>query len=314
MILALFSVTAQTAGSSMLELAPLHNPVWATEYNLRDPSVLKTKNGYYLFFSRFNYKLGPWNAANTWTIGSVFTKDFLHFENDHDISPVSCASPGDCVFWGGRYVLPYQRYPLNPVELCFSESEDLTRWSSPQPFLTEALQLPWNKEHRVIDPSFIVVGDTLHCFFAGSAMVSNASGRKIHANMLGHAITRDPHLKDWKVLTPDQPVIGTSERAPDGVENVMVFRTHDIWTMIYSEGLVHQHLARATSPDLMTWTKSGPIDLPRQKWMAHRYGAPFMWPEGNGWIMILMGENEANRTTFGLLSSQDGKEWHLLPE
>jgi hypothetical protein len=30
--------------------------------------------------------------------------------------------------------------------------------------------------------------------------------------------------------------------------------------------------------------------------------------------MILMGENAARRTTFGLLTSPDGKAWTQLPE
>jgi sucrose-6-phosphate hydrolase SacC (GH32 family) len=84
--------------------------------------------------------------------------------------------------------------------------------------------------------------------------------------------------------------------------------------MVYSEGLVHQHIARATSPDLMTWTETGPIELPVQKWMARRYGAPYVWADGDGWVMILMGENAAGRTTFGLLTSHDGVQWSLLPE
>ena len=307
-------VASESVSGPALNPADLHNPVWATKDYLRDPSVLKTKEGYLLFYSRFNHALGPWNAANTWSIGCVFTRDFVHFENDHDISPLSCASPGDCVFWHGRYLLPYQRYPLKPVELCFSESGELKTWSAPKPFLTEALQLPWNKEHRGIDPSFVIEGDTLHCFFVGSAMVSDATGKETKANLLGHAITRDPLLKEWQILTPDQPLIGTSDRAPDGVENIMVFKTGNFWTMIFSEGLAHQHLARATSPDLVNWTQSGPVAVPVQKWMAHRYGAPFVWPEGDGWMMILMGEDANGKTTFGLLSSPDGKEWKILPE
>jgi sucrose-6-phosphate hydrolase SacC (GH32 family) len=276
--------------------------------------VLKTNSGYVLFYSRFNYDLGPWNAPDAWTIGCVQTKDFAHFDNDRDISPASCASPGDCVMWGGRYVLPYQRYPRKPVELCFSESDNLRRWSSPKPFLEAALQLPWNKEHRVIDPTFIVVGNTLHCFFVGSAMIKDAAGKPVHTNLLGHAITTDPSLDKWQILTPDQPLIGPSPRAPDGVENIAVFKTGNLWTMVYSEGLVHQHIARATSPDLMTWTETGPIELPVQKWMARRYGAPYVWADGDGWVMILMGENAAGRTTFGLLTSHDGVQWSLLPE
>lgn len=32
------------------------------------------------------------------------------------------------------------------------------------------------------------------------------------------------------------------------------------------------------------------------------------------WLMLLMGENAGGRTTFGLLSSPDGRSWQPLPE
>jgi hypothetical protein len=39
-----------------------------------------------------------------------------------------------------------------------------------------------------------------------------------------------------------------------------------------------------------------------------------VWKEQNQWLMILMGENSIGRTTFGLLTSPNGKNWNLLPE
>jgi sucrose-6-phosphate hydrolase SacC (GH32 family) len=308
---ALRAAEAQTTDES-LNLRLLRNPVWSSHDNLRDPSVLKTQDGYLLFYSRF--KPGEWNSPANWSIGCVFTRDFVHYENDHDISPTGCASPGDLIFWGGRHVLPYQFYPGKPVQLCFSESNDLRIWSTPTPFLIEARQLPWNLEHRVIDPTFVIDGKTLHCFFVGTASVPDSTGKMTRANLLGHAVTQDPRLQQWTILTRDKPLIGASDNIPDGVENIMVFKTDQLWTMIYSEGLAHQHLARATSPDLVSWTLTGPIDLPRQKWMAHRYGAPYVWREQSQWMMILMGEDADSRTTFGLLTSHDGKDWKLMPE
>jgi hypothetical protein len=114
--------------------------------------------------------------------------------------------------------------------LVFSESSDLRTWSAPKPFLTEALSLPWNTYHRVIDPSFVVDGDGLHCFFVGSIHQTNAADKPVRANLLGHAVTRDPALGKWDILTRDAPLIGVSASAPDGVENTMVFKTGDHWT------------------------------------------------------------------------------------
>jgi sucrose-6-phosphate hydrolase SacC (GH32 family) len=322
LLLAPLLATADAAGpergpvssppAHVLDVSGLHNPVWATKDNLRDPSVLPVPEGYWLFYSRFS--TGPWHGKDRWTIAGVFTPDFVHFENDHDISPKGFASPGDVVRWHGRFVLPYQSYPAAPVRLCYSESSDLRAWSAPQFFLEEAAQLPWNGQRRVIDPSFVVDGNTLHCFFVSSAVHRDSAGKSVRANLMGHAITHDPKLKQWEILTRDAPLIGWSDRAPDGVENMMIFKTGDHWTMIYSEGLANQHLALATSKDLRDWKLEGPIEIPRQKWTARKYGAPFVWRDGSQWLMILMGTNDRDRTTFGLLSSPDGKQWTLLSE
>lgn len=312
-LLALLSTVALAALPNAALAAPaLRNPVWVSEDNLRDPAVLQIDGGYQLFYSRL---VGPdWASPNSWTIARVFTADFSRFEAITDISPKGYASPGDIIAWHGRYLLPYQSYPAKPTRLCYSESADLQSWSQPKTFLADAAELPWNTYRRVIDPTLVVQGDTLHCYFVGSADVTDAAGKKVRANLLGHAITRDPQLAQWEILSRESPLLGALPGAPDGVENIMVYRTGDHWTMIYSEGLANQHLALATSTDLRSWKLEGPIEIPRQKWMARKYGAPFVWREGDRWRMILMGENEQRRTTFGLLTSPDGKHWTLLPE
>jgi sucrose-6-phosphate hydrolase SacC (GH32 family) len=306
--------TSKSAQSISLDVRSLSNPVWSSHDLLRDPSVLKTEDGYLVFYSRLAPKGRGWADPASWAIGCAFTRDFKMFSDDHDVTGKGFASPGDVVFWHGRYILPYQSYPATPTQMHFSESKDLKNWSEPKVFLPEARNLPWNTYRRVIDPTLVVDGDTLHCYFVGSADNTDSNGKKIRANLMGHAVTKDPALETWEILTAEQPLIGVSEQAPDGVENTMVFRTGDVWTMIYSEGLADQHLARATSKDLRTWHFEGPIEMPRQEWMARKYGAPFVWKEPDQWLMILMGENQKGRTTFGLVTSPDGTRWTLLPE
>ena len=111
------------------------------------------------------------------------------------------------------------------------------------------LDLPWNTAGRAIDPTLIVDHEgarsrrdvrrdesreapphppgTLHCFFVGSAKVRRAGGGGSgwkRTNLLGHATTMDAKMEMWHVRTFDRPLLGVSERAPDGVENVAVFR------------------------------------------------------------------------------------------
>jgi len=116
--------------------------------------------------------------------------------------------------WRGRYILPYQTYPAAPTELRFSESTDLQAWSPPQPFLAEARFLSWNTLRRVIDPTLVFEGDTLHCWFVGSANVRNAAGKTLRVNLLGHAITSDPKLERWKILSTNAPVLGSPSARP----------------------------------------------------------------------------------------------------
>lgn len=304
---------AMPAWAAGLDLASLRNPVWVSQDNLRDPSVLKTDDGYHLFYSRFSVGAGGWANPENWHVAEVVTKDFATFRGDRDVSPAGCASPGDVVRWHGRWILPYQTYPHKPTQLVFSVSTNLADWSPPRPFLPEALNLPWNALHRVIDPSLVIEGRILHCFFIGSANHLDARGKSVRANLMGHAVTDDPNLQKWEILTAERPLIGYSDAAPDGVENTMIFKTGGHWTMIYSEGLQAQHLALATSPDLMQWELRGPIEIPRQPWMSRKFGAPFVWRDGDRWLMILMGTDAQDRTTLGLLSSADGAHWEPLP-
>lgn len=181
-------------------------------------------------------------------------------------------------------------------------------------------QQPALEHARTGHRPLFVIDDSgaLHCFFVGSCWRPDAqslpAGSITHANLVGHAVTRDPQLKHWEMLTPTAPMLGITPEAPDGCENVMVYRTGEVWTMIYSEGLAAQHLAITQSPDLVTWIRLGALDLPVQSWMHNRYGAPFIWREPDHWAMLLMGEDAARRTSFGLLTSKDGLAWELLPE
>lgn len=290
----------------MLNLKHIKNPILRRSDNLRDPSVYRTEMGYYLFYSRFSNK--DWEKEENWSVACVFTRDFIRYEMDTDITPKGFASPGDLIFWNGRYILPLQSYPLKPTMLCYIESKDLVIWSKPKFFLEEVLDLPWNLGKRAIDPTFVVDGDTLHCYFVGSDD-KNYSG---HSNFIGHAVTIDNSLKKWEIQSKKEPLIGCSEHAPDGVENVAIFKNSVEWIMIYSEGLRKQHLAYAKSKDLYHWTLMGSIDIPHQKWVSKKYGAPYVWKEDKQWIMILMGQDDDDTTSFGLLTSQDGIMWKML--
>jgi len=291
----------------MLETVNIRNPVLRLEHNLRDPSVFRRPDGYDLFYTR--YMGGEWNSAENWSVERCFTRDFIHFTNHCCLAGPNFASPGDVIFWHGRWLLPFQSYPVRPQRLFYSESPDGNAWSKPHPFLQAVLELGWNTDRRAIDPSFVVDGNELHCFFVGS----DGLGTPQRANLLGHAVTQDPSLRDWTVLSMDAPLMGR-DRAPDGVENVVIYRAANRWIMMLSEGILDQHLAMAESTDLRTWQPLGRVELPSQPWCSFRYGAPFVWQEDDRYYMVLMGEeNEQHRSSLGFLTSPDGLDWVLCP-
>lgn len=95
----------------------------------------------------------------------------------------------------------------------------------------------------------------------------------------------------WTILTQDAPLIGMSDRSPDGVENVMIIRTDDVWTMIYSEGLAEQHLAYAQSSDRIHWTLcGGPANCPT-RFLEVRTAAD---PDRTSTETVTAAEREAN--------------------
>lgn len=298
----------------MLDVSTLTNPVLRRSDNLRDPAVLPVEDGYWVYYTR--YSNGEWGCADNWSVGAIFTRDFKTFEGDRDITPKNFASPGDPTWWHGRLILPFQSYPVEPQQLYYAvcEKGDGKGWSDPIPVLEEVIDLPWNGRKRAIDISFTKDGDTLHAWFVGNAE-AGCTDPKRQGNLLGHAMTQDPELKNWAITSVDKPLIENYDRAPDGVENVVVYRVGEKWVMMLSEGIANQHLGYATSDDLLSWEIKDEVPLPKQHWLSYRYGAPYVWQEDGRYFMLLMGEeNEANRSSLGLLWSNDGIEWTLLPE
>lgn len=301
----------------MLNLAQLSNPVLRRDYRIRDPFVWKRDGHYELFYSRWD----GGNSREDWSIESLRTPDFRDWDSPRSITGGGYASPGDIVRWYDRFLLPFQTYPFgidqSPPALVVCDSTDGEHWSLPHPLYPLANAVKWNTKQRAIDPAFIVVEDVLHLFFVGSMHVQAGPQSLSHANLLGHAITRDPTLEHWELLTPEAPVLGL-DRAPDGVENITIFQNNGEHTMIFSEGLANQHLAMAQSSNLTHWHHFQTLEIERQNWMHVKYGAPYVWaehfytPSGeavDGFLMLLMGEDRQHHTSFGLLFSRNGKTW-----
>lgn len=60
-----------------MNIKELHNPVWKRSDNLRDPSVYKASDGYYLFYSR--YSNNDWSRPENWSVAVYLYKRFYSF-------------------------------------------------------------------------------------------------------------------------------------------------------------------------------------------------------------------------------------------
>ena len=252
---------------------------------MRDPAVALAADGTYELFTHYHGSVKRmWSDVGGYGVRAVTTRDWRAFSPPLNVTPAGFVSPDAPVHWHGSAWLAYQAYP--DEALGGPRSDLLSRqisagWHGGQDPATalfeEALDLSWNTAHRAIDPTLIVDGrGRLRCFFVGSMYLLGTAeiGQKPKkANLLGHAVTDDPTLRRWTILSRDAPLLGVSARAPDGVENVAVFPTsRGRYLMIYSEGLAAQHLAHAVSEDDMdTWRDLGPLALPPAAaggWMA----------------------------------------------
>jgi len=323
---ALLSFPSLRRNSSSCAKRSLFNPVFSLPGRVRDPAVRLNEAGEAeLFFTYFRGNPAAMftsAGAKDYYVSRVVTRDWQTFSEPSDITPPGFASPDAPIRWDNATIIAFQAYPDKSLGgkssgLFFSRRDDGSEiWSEPRPFLREALTLPWNTGGRAIDPTLVLDSDgRLHCFFVGSTKRQRGDRRR--ANLLGQAVSTDPDLQRWEVLSREAPLIGTSSRAPDGVENVAVFRRRSDAVMIYSEGLKSQHLAHAVSKDdLISWQRRGALSVGEARWTAGRYGAPFVWAEGDCWWMALMGEAETqtHQSAIGLLHSSDGVHWQLLPE
>ena len=76
---------------------------------VRDPAVLRTADGYLLFFTR--YRGDParmFTGSASYTVSVVATTDWLTFSDPVDVTPEGYCSPDAPVHWRSRLLIAYQ--------------------------------------------------------------------------------------------------------------------------------------------------------------------------------------------------------------
>lgn len=199
-----------------------------------------------------------------------------------------------------------------------------------------AFELPdsWVWDFWVVDD-----GERYHLFFLYASRALRDPELRHHRAAVGHAVSTD--LRTWERVTDalvhsDPPAYddlatwtGSVVRHPDGR-----------WLMFYTgaslndDGANIQSIGYASSPDLMTWTKSpGPILEADPRWyetyvhdgnwpdQAFRDPWVFEDPDGNGWHMLITArsnhgpaaapQDTVDRGVLGYARSTDLEHWEL---
>lgn len=176
-------------------------------------------------------------------------------------------------------------------------------------------------------------GERYHLFFLYASRALPEVDMRHRRASVGHAVSTD--LMSWDrvvdtLVRSDPPAFddvatwtGSVVRGDDGT-----------WFMFYT-GITaplpetsHQSIGYATSPDLMTWTKQGPLleADPRwyekydpAKWHEEAFRDPWVFrdPAGQGWHMFITARgtkgSRNDRGVVGHATSPDLRQWTLGP-
>lgn len=177
---------------------------------------------------------------------------------------------------------------------------------------------------------FATDGDDVHVFYLQAPRSLGDPDLRHHHARVGHAVSRD--LRSWTVLGdalgPGKP--GDFDDLATWTGSVL--RVGDRWQMFYTgvsraeKGLV-QRVGRASSPDLITWTKHGQVLAADPRWYEvladgpreEAWRDPWVWWDDDAarFHMLLTARAKHGpsdgRGVLGYASSPDLEHWEAGP-
>lgn len=234
----------------MVDITKIQSPILLqgdcrTAY--RDPAAYYRDGVFFLYFTLVETES---NGDVYMYLAMTESEDLIHFSPIRKLSPRDCrynfSSPGNVVYFNGKYYLCCQTYCRENGEkygnensrIWLWESEDLENWGKPTVIQVKGDNIPVEEMGRMIDPYLIRddCGDW-YCFFKQNGVSFSKSRDLRHWNFCGHV---------------------------ECGENVCIVRDGDIYRLWYSPW---NGIGEKTSPDLLHWQDSGKVEtLGQERW------------------------------------------------
>ena len=186
-------------------------------------------------------------------------------------------------------------------------------------------------DHWVWDSWMTDDGTDYHLFFLRASRALQDRERRHSRATIGHATS--PDGEEW-TLTADAlaPSDGPAFDDLATWTGSVVRDTGGLWSMFYTgvsraENGLKQRIGRATSPDLLTWTKDPDLVLEADgrwyerlgegTWPDEAWRDPYVFEHAGQWHMLITARantgDPEGRAVVGHATSDDLNHWHIQP-
>ena len=228
----------------------------------RDPTVYYRDGVFHLFCSYCTTEFRDDGFTRYVQIGMTRSRDLMHFEPIRALTPkdvsLNYSSPGNIVFWQGKYRMCCQTYCCENGErtgnsrskIWLTSSDDLEHWDEPRLLRVKGDDVPVEEMGRMID-AFLIQnpeGEWL-CFYKQNGVSFSKSKDLEHWTFLGHA---------------------------ESGENVCVIRDGDLYRLWDSP---RNGIGEKVSRDLIHWEDTGRLHVFGQRewpWAQGRISAGYV--------------------------------------
>lgn len=280
----------------------------------KDPSVVRFKDAYYLYFTQGRRQTGADAADKTapvvvGTIGIARSTDRIHWTVVGELAPTQpaegrgIAAPGARVIRGQVHLFYQGGTVMKQDAICHAVSDDGIHFqkdvSNPVYHPTE---MPWSVG-RAIDAEVFVHGDSLFMFFASR---DPAFKRQI-VGLAKAPLASDFSRSTWTDVSKAQPVLAPEMPWEGDCIEAPTFAEHKGLLYLFYAGAYNnspQQIGVATSTDGLTWTRMSDRPL-----LAN--GAAGSWNQTESGHPGILQDDDGQTYLYYQGSTDEGRTYYL---